>query len=118
MILNASTISKSFGDNLLFDDVTFKIEQNDIIGLVGANGCGKTTLFKILTGELSGDSGGISKQSGLSVGYLQQHVCADSDRTALAETLTVFNNLIEMENQLSEIQKKLSAQADDKLIEQ
>ncbi|MDD4699233.1 MAG: ABC-F family ATP-binding cassette domain-containing protein [Oscillospiraceae bacterium] len=118
MILSASSISKSFGDNLLFDDVTFKIEQNDIIGLVGANGCGKTTLFKILTGELSGDAGGLSKQSGLSVGYLQQHVCADSDRTALAETLTVFNNLIEMGNQLAEIHEKLSIQADDKLIEQ
>lgn len=118
MILSASSISKSFGDNLLFDDVTFKIEQNDIIGLVGANGCGKTTLFKILTGEMLSDSGGLSKQSGLSIGYLQQHVCADSDRTALAETLTVFNNLIEIENALAEIQEKLSIQVDEELIEQ
>jgi len=118
MILSTNSISKSFGDNLLFDDVTFKIEQNDIIGLVGANGCGKTTLFKILTGELSSDSGGLSKQSGLSIGYLQQHVCSDSDLTALAETLTVFDNLIEMEKQLAEIQEKLSTLADDKLIEQ
>ena len=60
-LLSLSNVSKSFGANLLFGDISFTVENNHRIGLVGANGCGKTTLFKIMQGSMEYDSGDIYK---------------------------------------------------------
>ena len=82
MILSVNGLKMSFGDNSLFRDVSFGVERNDKIGIIGSNGCGKTTLFNILLGKLSAEEGGVVRSSGLNIGYLQQHACRDSSRTA------------------------------------
>ena len=100
MILNCSNLSKSFGDRLLFEGASFSVEKGDIVGLVGANGVGKTTLFRMITGQEPNYEGSVILPSFCTLGYLEQHVCADSDRTAYEETLSVFEPLKEMEREL------------------
>ncbi len=70
--LGAHSLSKSFGTQILFDDISFTIVQGDRIGLLGPNGSGKSTLLKILMGFEKPDQGSISRRQGLSVGYASQ----------------------------------------------
>ncbi|MBE6822455.1 MAG: ABC-F type ribosomal protection protein [Ruminococcaceae bacterium] len=118
-LLSASNLTKSFGTDLIFSGVSFEIQENDHIGLVGVNGSGKTTLFKLLTGEMQADSGDISKANSTVVGYMEQHVCRDLERSAYSEVLSVFHDLIEMEKDLEKINQELQAKPKhlDELIE-
>lgn len=116
MLISVSGLSKSFGDNLLFNDIGFNIEPDDIIGLIGGNGCGKTTLFKILVGEEEPDSGGVVRRSGVKIGVLNQHACQGSEKTAYDEVLTVFNELIVAEQELSRVTLMLETSNDSELI--
>ena len=117
--LSVQHISKYFGEQRLFDGVTFDIGDRDKVGLVGANGCGKTTLFRILTGETAPDSGGIIRSKATRIGYLEQHACSDGDRTLLDEVLLVFAPVMTMENELREITERLAGpdSGDTALIE-
>ncbi len=117
MLLEATNISKSFGDNLLFSEGNFKIEAGDKIGLIGANGCGKTTLFGILSGAEAPDSGGIVKSVGVSVGVLSQHACAGSRKSCYEEALSVFSHLISDEAELARLHSILEKSSDSALIE-
>lgn len=117
MILTANSVSKSFGDNNLFNNVSFNIEKGDKIGLIGANGVGKTTLFKILIRQEDCDSGSVIAVNNSKIGYLEQHVCEAGEKTALEEVLEVFKPLIEIENRLKEINNLLLTENDEKLIE-
>ena len=110
MILNVSNLSKSFGDRLLFEKANLSVEKGDIIGLIGANGTGKTTLFHLITGAEEPDDGAVIRSPFTSLGYLEQHVCADSDRTTYEETLLVFSHLFEMEAELEQLREALSGE--------
>ncbi len=110
MILNISNLSKSFGDRLLFEKANLSIEKGNIIGLIGANGAGKTTLFHLITGEEEPDDGAVIRSPFTTLGYLEQHVCADSDRTTYEETLLVFSHLEEMEKELEKLRIALSGE--------
>lgn len=116
-LLSISQLQKSFGTDLIFTGASFEIQDRDHIGLVGANGSGKTTLFKILTGELSADSGEIYQSKECRIGYMEQHVCKDLERSAYNEVMTVFSHLTEMEKELDEIGQRLLVHPDDRLIE-
>ena len=116
-LLSASNLNKSFGTDLVFRNASFEIQENDRVGLVGVNGSGKTTLFKILTGELDADSGNIYKATATVLGYMEQHVCRDLERSAYSEVLTVFSDLLAMEKELEEINLALQAHPSDALIE-
>ena len=117
-LLSASELTKSFGTDIVFHDVSFEIQQNDRVGLVGANGSGKTTLFKVLTGEYASDGGNIYQANACQIGYMEQHVCCDLDRTAYAEVLTVFSDLLQMESRLNELNNAVTAHPDEALIEE
>lgn len=117
MLLSLSGVKKSFGENVLFENVTFNIEKNDIIGLIGANGAGKTTLFKIITGEIQPDGGGMSKQSDVKIGYLQQHTCESSSKTAYEEVLTVFDEVTAVGKELDALNMRLETDYNEQLIE-
>lgn len=113
MILACKEIKKMFGINTILDNITFHIEQGEKAAIVGVNGAGKTTLFKILTGEISADGGEIYLKKETSIGYLAQNQQIDTDRTILEEMMTVFEkirceeqNLREMENKMSTLKGK------------
>ncbi len=108
-LLNVSNLTKLFGDELLMEGVSFQIDEKDKIGLVGANGTGKSSLFKMLTGDLSHDSGDIFFNKFTKIGYLEQYVCADSDKTVEDEMAVVFEDIIEIEHELEDIREKLEA---------
>ncbi|HHX60959.1 MAG TPA: ABC-F type ribosomal protection protein [Epulopiscium sp.] len=117
MILACNHIHKSFITDVILDDVTFHIEEKEKIALIGMNGSGKTTLFRIISNALEPDSGEIIKSKNCSIGYLPQHVSIDSDKTVYNELLTVFNHLIEMEEELSHTESMISNAKPDDLDE-
>lgn len=116
-LLSASGLTKMFGDRVLFENAAFAVEKGDKIGFIGANGAGKTTLFKIIIGDEPSTKGEAVRQSGLKIGYLEQHACSSENRTALEETLTVFRDLQIMENELELVNAQLMNNSDASLIE-
>ncbi len=107
VILTADKISKSFGGEDLFSNVTFEIKDNEKIGLIGPNGAGKTTIFRILTGQYDPDSGAVVRSKGLRVGYMRQMVAAIGSVTGYDEALSVFAELCDMEQRLAELTVRL-----------
>ena len=108
-LLSLSKVNKYFGERCLFENVSFSVEEHDKIGLIGANGCGKTTLFKMILEGDTHDGGDIFLPKGTSVGYLEQHVGLDSDLTVYEEVLTVFSHLKEMEERMLELTGNIEA---------
>lgn len=116
ILINASNITKSYGVNIILDNVSFKIEEGDKIGILGVNGAGKTTLFKILTGEIKEFSGEAYKNNQLSISYMEQHCEYSSNINAIDEAISVFSNLHKMEEELSAINTLLEKNADESSI--
>ncbi len=112
-LLNLSKIEKWFGDRPLFTDVSFEIAEHDKVGFVGVNGAGKTTLFRLLLGELSPDGGTIFQNKLTHIGYLEQHAELTSQRTVWEELMTVFVDVIALEEELSDIAYDISRGAGD-----
>ena len=108
-LLTCKGLTKSYSVRMLFSDIDFQIEQGDSIGLVGVNGCGKTTLLKILRGLEPYDSGSIFIKKGCRIGSLDQAIDATENRTVFETALTVFDELLQMEEQMSDIQRKLDS---------
>lgn len=118
MLINGENLSKSFGVRTLFEGVTFNLEDKDRVGLVGANGTGKTTLFEILRGEMSYDSGNLVRSKNLKLGYMKQQVTDGGEKTAYEVTAEGFKYLEDMEKELEEIGLSIEQNgADDKLLE-
>ncbi|MGU9538923.1 ABC-F family ATP-binding cassette domain-containing protein [Clostridium tepidum] len=113
VVLSCKNISKSYGVNLILDNLTFNINENDKVGLIGPNGAGKSTLFKILTSSLEQDSGDIFIDKSKSLGYLAQHLSLDSNKTIYEEVLNVFRDLIKMEEKLTKLEKLMNEPYDE-----
>ena len=101
-VLDVQNLTLSFGENTLFSDVSFDIKDREKVGLIGCNGAGKTSLFKIITGEYTPDSGACFISKNVKLGYMQQHTCSEN-RTVYGELVSVFDDLIETERRLDEI---------------
>ncbi len=112
-LFTLSDVSKEFGDRSLFSNVSFAIEDTDKIGFIGANGTGKTTLFKIMLGEMEPTSGEVHRSRQATVGYLAQHMNQNSDKTVLQEALMAYEDVLQIEHELKEIEKKLEDDAQD-----
>ncbi|AYA74546.1 ABC transporter ATP-binding protein [Bacillus sp. Y1] len=102
--LSVNSISKMFGGNTIFENLSLEIHEGDRVGLVGRNGSGKTTLFKLLAGEEFPDSGQIHWRKGTTIGYLEQIPGFQSEITALDVLKTAFASLVEMETQMKELE--------------
>jgi len=106
-VIQLSDVTKSFGDRVLFDHVTWQIGDGERVGLCGPNGAGKTTLLKILGGFEEADSGGVVKPAGLSIGYLPQDGLSHSGRTVFEEASSAFQPLLDMKAEMHDIEHKL-----------
>lgn len=118
-ILTAYNLNITFGEENLFCGGSFLIDENDTVGLIGANGVGKTTLFKMITGELEPTEGEIYKAKNTVIGYMQQHACEGSNLTLYGELLKVFDHLRDMEIELEYLHKGIDENIGDinKLIQ-
>ena len=113
MLLAATELTKSFGDKLILDNVSFSIEEGERIGLIGVNGAGKSTLLNLLTGKYEADSGEIARGSTLSLGYLEQNSGLESGNTILDEMLSVFAPLLKAEEELRRLEGEMSSLSHD-----
>ena len=108
IILSAQHIAKSFGVNAVLRDVSLTVQQGDRIGLVGVNGCGKSTLMRILAGLDAQDGGEISLVRGLRVGYLAQQNMVTSGETVWNELQKVYEQVFAMEKKLHELEDEMA----------
>lgn len=108
-ILSCSNINKTYITDVVLENISFNIEQGDKIGVIGLNGTGKTTLLNILAGEISKDEGDIFVQRDIRIGYLKQHVNIESEMNVFDECLEVFQDLIQMETDLRNLENQMSA---------
>ncbi len=116
-LLTAQNLTFGFLDGVLFKDAAFKVEENDRVGLIGANGTGKTSLFKLITGEYTAVTGGIVRGKDVRIGYMEQYLECDEAQTLYSEALTVFSDVSLMEAELEYVNEKLLTKADNTLIE-
>lgn len=115
-VLDVQNLTLSFGEETLFSDISFDIKDTDKAGLVGVNGAGKTSLFKIITGEYLADSGNCFISKNVRLGYMQQHTCSEN-RTIWQELVSVFDDLIEIEKELEDIRLQLESNHSKELID-
>ena len=108
IILSAQHVAKSFGVNAVLRDVSLTVQQGDRIGLVGVNGCGKSTLMRILAGLDAQDGGEISLVRGLRVGYLAQQNMVTSGETVWNELQKVYEQVFAMEKKLRELEDEMA----------
>ncbi|MCK4233088.1 ABC-F family ATP-binding cassette domain-containing protein [candidate division WOR-3 bacterium] len=101
-MLNLLSLSKSYGDQLLFSDLTLHINDRERIGLIGPNGSGKTTLLRIITGEIPPDKGSISCPKNSLIGYLPQNLVELRGSTVMDEVLSGFSEIMELRKELRE----------------
>ncbi len=116
-LLTAQNLTFGFLDGVLFKGAAFKVEETDRIGLIGANGTGKTSLFRLITGKYDPNEGGIVRGKDVRIGYMEQYLDCDENTTLYQEALTVFDDVIEMEKELEIINEKLLSTSDIATIE-
>jgi len=112
ILISVQDLEKSFGTHEVLRGVSFSLQKGEKMGLVGVNGCGKSTLMRILTGELESDGGQVHKNKDLRIGYLAQ-----VDDIALTDTvwgalLRVFEPVLAMERRLSELENEMAGETD------
>jgi ATP-binding cassette, subfamily F, member 3 len=109
-MLQLSSLTKGYGDRLLFENVNWQIAAGDRVGLCGPNGAGKTTLLRMVAGLDEADSGNVIKQASITVGYLPQDGLVHSGRTLLDEVSTAFQPLLTVKQAMHDIEEQLSDQ--------
>lgn len=111
-MIDVNNISVSFGGTTLFSDVSFSINENDKIALMGKNGAGKSTLLKIIAGEGKATSGHISGPKEAIIAYLPQHLLTHDDVTVFEETSKAFSEVYVMRDELESINEQLNIRTD------
>ena len=107
-MLHVSNLHKAFGDRVLFDQVTWSIQSGQRVGLCGPNGVGKTTLLRMLEGDVEPDSGRIVRPSGLTVGYLPQDGLSHAGQTLHREASRAFEPLLALKAELRALESQLA----------
>lgn len=113
IILSASSITLSFGTDVILDRVSLGVNEGEKIGIVGVNGAGKSLFMKILAGEISATEGEIFLAKNKEIGYLKQNSALESDKPLFDEMCLAFPKLVADEKRLSELEALMSGNADD-----
>ena len=103
MILSVNNIEKSFGITKVLENVTFQVNDNEKLAIVGVNGAGKSTLFKIIINELPADQGSVNISKDCKIGYLAQHEAINPSNNIYEEVLSVKSDIIELEEAITQI---------------
>ncbi|MGH7131152.1 MAG: ribosomal protection-like ABC-F family protein [Phycisphaerales bacterium] len=114
-ILAATNLKHSYGDRMIIEGVSLSVENGERIGIVGRNGCGKSTLMKILTAQLKQDSGTVALQKGSRAGYLQQDHNLDPDETLRGSAEAAFAELHRLHAELDKVFEKMTTAEGDEL---
>jgi ATP-binding cassette subfamily F protein 3 len=109
VVVNINSIAKSYGTQDVLDDFSMSVNKGEKVALIGANGSGKTTIFKIINGQEDFQEGNLSLRNDVSIGLLDQIPEFNLDNTIYEELLTVFEDLQEMEDKLKELENKISS---------
>ena len=116
-ILNVEHLSHGFGDRAIFQDVSFRLLKGEHIGLIGANGEGKSTFMNIITGKLMPDEGKVEWSRHVRVGYLDQHTVLEKGMTIRDVLKSAFSYLFEMEEQMNAICDRMGEASEDEMNE-
>ena len=116
ILLSLQGVQKSFGTNEVLRDASLTLQDGQRMGLVGVNGCGKSTLMKIIAGIESADGGSITMQKGLKLGYLAQQGEVGEGRTVLEELESVFEPVVQMERQLRDLEQQMAEVGSDETM--
>lgn len=111
-MLNVHNLSVSFGGEFLFEEISFRLNGGDRVGLIGKNGAGKSTLLKLLTKDMPLDTGTIAMEKGIKIGFLRQDIDFEQGRTVLEESYQAFEEIKALETQLEYINQQLAERTD------
>src|SRR5690554_6695117 len=111
-MLNIHNLTVSFSGENLFEGITFRLNAGDRVGLIGKNGAGKSTMLKVLSGEIAPDGGSIATEKNLRIGFLKQDLDFESGKTVLEESYQAFTEIKSIESQLDKINNELATRTD------
>ena len=111
--LSVRNLEVTFVDRTLFRGVSFDVEARDKMGFIGTNGVGKTTLFRVLSGELSPTSGTVAFEKNTRVGYMEQHSCKNPEVSVFDELVSVFGYLMDIERETAEVTAAIENKSGD-----
>ncbi len=119
MLIDLVRLGKNFGETIILQDVTARVEAGDRVGIVGENGAGKTTLLKIITGQQADYNGEFSLQRGTTLGYLAQNEAVDLTRDVYGEMRATFSDILDAMAKMQVLEHKMALNHDDEnLIEE
>ncbi len=107
MALQLSNISKSYGVDVILENISMNINDNEKVGLIGVNGAGKTTLLRIIAGDLSYDSGSLFTPKDARVGFLRQNSTEDFGKTIWSTMMSVFEDVVQLEEEMRRLEKDM-----------
>jgi len=111
-MLNIHDLHVSFGGEPLFEEITFRLNAGNRVGLIGKNGAGKSTMLKVISGDIEYDQGQLALEKGTSIGFLRQDIDFEVGRTVVEEAYTAFAKARSIESQIDEINHQLATRTD------
>lgn len=118
MLYQISKAAKYYGAETVFEDCNFEIRGTEKIAIVGRNGCGKTTFLRCMCGEENFDRGTISRQNGITIGYLAQKVLEHDERTVEEELMTIYARVFELQERMHVLEEQMADSVDEKVLDQ
>src|SRR5215204_7422132 len=115
MLFRLSEVKKSYGGTEVLRGVSFQVNPGEKVGLVGRNGAGKTTVFRLITGKESADSGDVFKANNLKLGLLDQHVDFGAGETVHTAALSAFKEIHDIEAEMRQLEKRMEHDHSDEV---